>query len=117
MGVYVKTTTGADKIGKDQSMSKAVIVYNGYHVLTYLSSKWLQTTIAKGTIDSTVFEKDTAPTILITPRFYSGMPYQQITGYGYDINISAQTITLYAIGGGFVSGHLQAISVAVLANI
>ena len=117
MGIYVKTTTGADKIGKDQSMSKAVIVYKGYHVLTYLSSTWLKTTISKWVIDSNVFEKDSAPSILITPRFYSGMPYGQIKSYGYDINMSAQTITLYAIGGEFVSGHLQAISVAVLANV
>lgn len=117
MGIYVKTTSGADTVVRDLSKMKAIIVYKGYHVLTYSSSTWLTTTIPKGTIDPVVFQKDTAPAVLITPRFYAGMPYGQIQGYGYDINMSAQTITLEAFGVGFVSGHLQALSVAVLATI
>lgn len=117
MGIYVKTTSGADTVVRDLSKMKAIIVYKGYHVLTYSSSTWLKTTIPKENIDLVVFQKDTVPAVLITPRFYSGMPYSQIKGYGYDINMSAKTITLEAFGSGFVSGHLQALSVAVLATI
>lgn len=117
MGVYVKTSTGADKLENSYTGQKAIIVYKGYHVLTYSSSTWLRTTIAKGKIDSGVFANDANPVILITPRWYSGMPYQQIKGYGYDIDRSAETITLEAFGSGFVSGHLQGLSVAVLTNV
>lgn len=117
MGVYVKTSSGADKLENSYAGQKAIIVYKGYHNLTYSSTTWLKTTIVKGTIDSNVFKNDTAPVVLITPRFHSGMPYRQITGYGYEINMSAETITLEAFGSGFVSGHVQGLNVAVLANV
>ena len=115
MGLYVKTTSGSSRL-TDQHYRAGTIEYVGYHVLTYLSSTSLQTTIPKENVRSDAFLTDRTICVNITPQYYSGMPYQQITGYGYLVTRNTQTITLYAIGSGFVSGHLQGISVIVTTN-
>lgn len=115
MGIYVKTDNGPSNVMTSRYQA-GTIEYVGYHVLTYLSSTWLQTTIPKENVRSDAFLTDRTICVNITPQYYSGMPYQQITGYGYLVTRDTQTITLYAIGAGFVSGHLQGISVIVTTN-
>lgn len=115
MGIYVKTTSGTSKV-TNQPYLAGTIEHVGYYVLTYLSSTWLQTTIPKGTMRPDAFLTDRTIAVNITPQFYSGMPYWQIQGYGYLVTRDTQTITLYAIGSGFVSGHLQGLSVIVTTN-
>lgn len=115
MGIYVKTTSGASKVTNTPYLA-GTIEYVGYNVLTYNSNTWLETTIPKGTMRPDAFLTDRTIAVNVTPQFYSGMPYLQIKGYGYLVNRDTQTITLYAIGSGFVSGHLQGISVIVTTN-
>jgi hypothetical protein len=115
MGIYVKTDNGTSNVMTSR-YTAGTIEYVGYHVLTYQSSTWLQTTIPKGTMRSDAFLTDRTITVNITPQFYEGMPYWQIKGYGYLVTRATETITLYAIGSGFVSGHLQGLSVIVTTN-
>lgn len=115
MGIYVKTSSGASKFTESRYLA-GTLEYVGYHVLTYKSSIWLQTVINKGIMRPDVFLTDRTLAVNITPMFHEGMPYPQVKGYGYEVNRDAQTITLYALGSGFVSGHVQGLSVIVTTN-
>lgn len=115
MGIYVKTASGASKLTESHYLA-GTLEYVGYHVLTYKSSIWLQTTISKGTMRADAFLTDRTLAVNITPLFHEGMPYPQVKGYGYEVNRNEQTITLYALGSGFVSGHIQGLSVIVTTN-
>lgn len=115
MGIYLKTDNGTSNVMTSRYIA-GTIEYVGYHILTYSSSTWLQTTIPKGTIRPDAFLTDRTMAVNITPQFNSGTPYWQIQGYGYLVTRDTQTITLYAIGSGFVSGHVQGLSVIVTTN-
>ena len=115
MGIYVKTDNGPSNVMTSRYQA-GTIEHVGYYVLTYKSDTWLQTTIPKGTMRPDAFLTDRTIAVNITPQFYSGMPYWQIKGYGYLVTRDTQTITLYAIGSGFVSGHVQGLSVIVTTN-
>lgn len=115
MGIYVKTSSGASKLTESRYLA-GTLEYVGYHVLTYKSSTWLQTVINRGIMRPDAFLADHTLAVNITPMFHEGMPYPQVKGYGYEVNRDAQTITLYALGSGFVSGHVQGLSVVVTTN-
>lgn len=115
MGIYVKTDNGPSNVMTSRYQA-GTLEYVGYVILTYKSSVWLQTTIPKGTMRADAFLTDRTIAVNITPLFHEGMPYPQVKGYGYEVNRNAQTITLYALGSGFVSGHVQGLSVTVTTN-
>lgn len=114
MGTYVKTANGADKVGYSQQGVNGIIRYVGYHILTYKNASLLQYIIPKGVVPSEAFDTNLTLDVLMTLRFYPQMPYTQIKAIGYNTDQSAQTITLQAIGSGFVNGHLQAVSVVII---
>lgn len=111
----MKTTSRASRLTESRYLA-GTLEYVGYVSLTYKSSVWLQTTIPKGTMRADAFLTDRTIAVNITPQFHEGMPYPQVTGYGYEVDRNAQTITLYALGSGFVSGHIQGLSVIVTTN-
>lgn len=115
MGIYVKTTSGASRLTESRYLA-GTLEYVGYEVLTYKSNTWLETVIHKGTIRSDAYLTDRTIAVNITPQFYPGTPYTQVKGYGYLVDRNAETITLYALGSGFVSGHVQGLSVIVTTN-
>ena len=115
MGIYVKTTSGASKLTESRYQA-GTLEYVGYEILRYKSSSWIETVIPKGIIRSDAYLTDRTIAVNITPIFHEGMPYPQVKGYGYEVNRGAQTITLYALGSGFVSGHVQGLSVIVTTN-
>ena len=115
MGIYVKTDNGPSNVMTSRYQA-GTIEHVGYVILTYKSSVWLQTTISKGTMRADAFLTDRTLAVNITPLFHEGMPYPQVKGYGYEVNRNEQTITLYALGSGFVSGHIQGLSVIVTTN-
>lgn len=114
MGIYVKTANSVDKVGYSQTGVNGIIRHVGYYILTYKTASLLQYIIPTGVVPTEAFNTNLTLDVLMTLRFYPQMPYTQIKAIGYNTDTSAQTITLQAIGSGFVNGHVQAVSVIVI---